>query len=128
MLTSLAGIQSLSYPYPLEKGMKLLASHEVENEYQEHGPAIQLKHEGHVVGYLPLVHTLHKRIVAAKKRQDLREFSFLQDKINSVEYIRDQVYTELFRNKAQSVEAEIYSVYLSEEGEVRSIVVQFDYM
>tara|TARA_B100000424_G_C22842266_1_gene449457 strand:- start:432 stop:821 length:390 start_codon:yes stop_codon:yes gene_type:complete len=128
ILTSLAGIQSITYPYELRKGMKLEVTHESDNPYQEHGKAYQVKHENFRIGYLPLLNTIYKRMIESKQRGDHQDYEYNLDKYNSAEMIRDEVTTDLFRNHLPHVDAEIFSVKYTEEGEVLSIVVQFNYM
>lgn len=128
ILTSLAGVQNISYPYELQKGMKLEVSHEENNPYQKDGKAYQVKHENFRIGYLPILNSLYKRMIQSKQRGDHQDYEYNLDRYNSAEVIRDNVYTDLFRNHYPYVEAAIYSVKYTQEGEVQSIIVQFDYM
>ena len=130
ILTSLSGIQSMEYPYPLEKDMDLSIMHEEDNPYAKEGePALKVMHEGHKIGYIPSLHTLKERVIEAKKRQDINSYEYNMDKYRATQSIRDEIMTDLFRNKSTFVPSKIYSVKTNpENGDVWSIVISLDYM
>lgn len=130
ILTSLSGIQSTDYPYPLEKDMDLHIIHEADNPYAKEGePAFKVMHEGHKLGYIPSLHTLKDRVIDAQKKQDINSYQFNMDKYRATQAIRDELMTDLFRNKSPYVPSKIYSVKSHpESGDVMSIVISLDYM
>ena len=127
-IITLAGIQSIDYTFPLEKDMEIEVFHDVTNEHQTPDePALVVKLEGFVIGYLPRLTTLYTWMMDAKKIGNHQKYEYNRDRYMVTESVRDQIQLDLFRNQ-MLVKGKIYRVEQTDDGDIKSISCSFDYL
>lgn len=83
---------------------------------------------GVTIGYLPKLSTIQKWGTDAKERGDVNSYQYNRDRYISTKYIRDNITTDLYRNKLKSVPCKIGRISRDEDDNIISVSVLFDYI
>ncbi len=83
---------------------------------------------GVTIGYLPKLSTIQKWGTDAKERGDVNSYQYNRDRYISTKYIRDNITTDLYRNKLKNVPCKIGRISRDEDDNIISVSVLFDYI
>jgi|TARA_X000001388_G_C2226667_1_gene121401 hypothetical protein len=81
-----------------------------------------------IIGYIPKLSTIQKWGEEAKAQGDVNKYQYCRDRYRSTKFIRDNVITDLYRNKINNIPCKVGNISRDEDDNVISVSVIFDYM